>query len=131
MLALETKKRKLTSKHTCIHACMHAGIRRNKMNNYKINQTYRIDIETVEKLQDKKAIEGTSINELVNTILKLGLEVAAEVIYIDNDIEADIEVPSIPNPNIKAPKFDTVTEGYNPNDKKMPSAASYMKDLKF
>ena len=108
----------------------------------KVKKVLRIDYDLFMKLEKyADGVDFPSENSFFNHLLKLGIE-AAEEIDIDKqleadyelteaDIEADIEVPYIPNKDIKAPKFDTVTEGYNPNDKKMPSAASYMKDLKF
>lgn len=40
------------------------------MKNFKIQQNWRIEIGTVEKLQDMKAVTGTSINDIVNGALK-------------------------------------------------------------
>jgi hypothetical protein len=41
------------------------------MLNIRIQQNYRIDMETVEKLMDIKAKTGTSVNEMVNEALKV------------------------------------------------------------
>jgi hypothetical protein len=41
------------------------------MLNMRIQQNYRIDMETVEKLMDIKAKTGTSVNEMVNEALKV------------------------------------------------------------
>jgi hypothetical protein len=51
----------------------------------RIQQNYRIEIGSVEKLMDIKAKTGTSINELVNKMIKLGIES-----FLEQEIDAAI-----------------------------------------
>ncbi len=103
--------------------------------NYKINQTYRIDIETVEKLHDKKVKEGTSINEIVNTLLKLGLETASEIEIDHQELEVDNKVPSILNedksPEVNYLKKKETPEVSYPKKKETSSATEYIGDIDF
>jgi hypothetical protein len=69
-----------------MHACMLA--QGDDMLDIRISQTYRIDLETVERIQVMKAKTGTSINELVNNFLKLGIETFQEI-EIDEHIEKE------------------------------------------
>ena len=61
--------------------------------NIKIQQNYRIEIASVEKLQDIKARTGIFINELVNKMIKLGIESFQEQ-EIDSAIEKKAEQKS-------------------------------------
>ena len=54
--------------------------------NHKIQQNYRIEIETVEKLQDMKALTGTSLNEIVNGALKAFVEKNQNMFPVKEDL---------------------------------------------
>lgn len=64
----------------------------------RIQQSYRIEIGSVEKLMDMKAKTGTSINELVNKMIKLGIES-----FLEQEIDAAIE-----NSPVRIPQTEPV-----------------------